>query len=113
MEQMLTRVEKLITKTKPRSVPALLEWIIFVNNFSSQSIDLKVETLIKSHENANETHSPEQCTWAHRTLSIYGFDLQGFLEQPQKRGQTESVHVVDLGQVADDEINGAATLGQR
>ena len=38
--------------------------------------------------------------------------LQSSLEQSEKRSQTEAVHVVDFGQVGDDEEHLAGALGQ-
>ena len=40
------------------------------------------------------------------------FGFQGPLKQPEERSQAEAIHVVDLGQVSDDKVQGAPALGQ-
>lgn len=39
--------------------------------------------------------------------------LQSSLEKSEKRSQAETVHVINLGQVRDDEVHLAGTLSQR
>lgn len=46
-------------------------------------------------------------------MSLYLFGLESFLEDPEEGGQTEPVHVVDLGEITDHKVHPAATLCQR
>lgn len=46
-------------------------------------------------------------------MSLYLFGLESFLEDPEEGGQTEPIHVVDLGEITDHKVHPAATLCQR
>lgn len=46
-------------------------------------------------------------------ITLYLFRFESFLEDPEEGGQTEPVHVVDLGEVTDHKVHSAAALCQR
>lgn len=46
-------------------------------------------------------------------MSLYLFGLESFLEDPEEGGQTEPIHVVDLGEITDHKVHPAAALRQR
>lgn len=46
-------------------------------------------------------------------ITLYLFGLESFLEDPEEGGQTEPVHVVDLGEITDHKVHPAAALRQR